>query len=235
MPTYDRSEPTGYRLVDEWDGGFGWLAHPDETVRRASHAVVGEDGGVWLLDPLDAPGIEAEIDALGDVAGVAVCSSYHARDATAFATRYDVPVSVPEWMDRVGSRIDAPLERYAGELGASGLRVREARPLPGMCEAIAYRRSDGTLYAPDLLGTAPLYTVGDERLGVYLFCRPVPPTDAFAGTDPERVLVGHGTGVFDDAAGALETALATARRGFPRALLENGGSQLRALVGALGD
>lgn len=232
MVIYDRSPSTAVRIVDAFDGGFGWLAHPDETGMRASHALVGAEGGVWVFDPLEAPGIDEEIDSLGDVAGVVVCSAYHARDADRFARRFDVPVYVPRWIDRVTGRMESPLERFHGPLGASGFRVREANPLPGWSEAIVYRRSDGTLYVPDLLGTAPPYLAGDERLAVYLFCRPVVPTGVFEGIAPERILVGHGTGVFADAASALAEALGSARRRFPRALLE-GGSQLRALVDAL--
>jgi hypothetical protein len=86
---------------------------------------------------------------------------------------------------------------------------------------------------PDLLGTAPLYRVADERLGVYLFGRPMPPRTRFAGLDPERILVGHGTGVFEQAPAALSDALDGARRRFPRTLVRNGPTQLRAFLGAV--
>lgn len=46
MTTYDRSPSVGYRLIDDFDGGVGWLAHPDEDGQRASHAVVGDEGRV---------------------------------------------------------------------------------------------------------------------------------------------------------------------------------------------
>lgn len=248
MGTYDRSPSTGYRLVDEFDGGFGWFAHPDEEGLRTSHAIVGtgktgasasdgtsdsDEGDVWLFDPLEAPGIDDEIESLGDVAGVVVCSDYHARDAGSFARRFDVPVYVPAWLERVPERVDAPLEVVDGDLGTSGFALREVRPLPGWREAIAYRRADATLYVPELLGTAPPYLAGDERLAVYLLCRLRLPTAVFEGIAPERILLGHGPGVFDDAAAVLANALETARRRFPRALVTNGPTQLRALLGAL--
>ncbi|WP_137288945.1 hypothetical protein [Natronorubrum halophilum] len=234
MTMYDRSPSTDYRPIDEFDGGFGWLAHPQEIGMRASHALVGDRDRVWLFDPLEAFGIEDELETFGEVAGVVVCSDYHARDAGTFARRYDVPVFVPPWNDRVPSQLeDVSLEIVDGEIGTSGFSIREASPFPGWSEAIAYRRSDATLYVPDLLGTAPLYLAGDERLALYLLCRLTPPTAAFAGIAPERILVGHGTGVFDDATGSLATAFESSRRGFPRALLTNGGPQLRALADAL--
>ena len=235
MATYDRSQPTSCRLIDRFDGGVGWLAHPDEAGRRASHAILGEESDVWLFDPLDAPGIDAEIRTLGNAAGIVVCSAYHARDAAAFSRRFDVPVFVPTWLDRIPAQLpgDVPIEAVDDEIGTSGFRVRKASPFPGWTEGIAYRRSDATMYVPDLLGTAPPYLAGDERLAVSLLVRPVPPTDVFAGLAPERILVGHGHGISNDAANALADALKQARRGFPRATLVNGRTQLRALVDAL--
>ncbi|MFC4447527.1 hypothetical protein [Halorussus aquaticus] len=233
MTTFVRDDPAGVRVIDRWSDGLGWIAHPDEDGRRASHAVRGEDGGVWLFDPLDAPGIDDIVAELGDVAGIAVLSNYHARDAGVLAARHDVPVWLPESMTRVEDRIAAPTVRYGARLGDSGFRVRTRAPLPGWRESVAFRPADGTLYVPDLLGTAPLYRVTDERLGVYTFRRPMPPRDLLGGLAPERILVGHGEGVFEDAASALSGALDRSRPGFPRALLENGASQLRALVGVV--
>ena len=218
--------------VVEWSDGVSWLA-TDETGRRASHAIVGE-GGVWLLDPIDAPGVDDLVADLGTVVGVAVLSNYHARDAGAFAERHDVSVSVPSWTSRVTERVDTPVARCDGELGDSGFSVRRASPIPGWQEGVAYRERDGTLYVPDLLGSAPVFTVGDERAGVYLLARPFPPRDVFGGVRPERLLFGHGRPIEDGAATALSNALTGARRRFPRALVTNGATQLRALAAALG-
>jgi hypothetical protein len=233
MPVYANDEASGHREIDHWDGGVGWFVHSPEAARRSSHAIRGADGGAWLFDPLDAPGVDDLVAELGEVAGVAVLSNYHARDAGRIARRHDVPVHLPASMTRVADRIDAPVERYGATLGDSGFRVRVGSPLPGWRESVAYRPSDGTLYVPDLLGTAPLYRVADERLGVYLFRRPMPPRTRFAGLDPERILVGHGTEVFEQAPAALSDALDGARRRFPRALVRNGPTHLRAFLGAV--
>ena len=236
MPNYDRSAPAGFEEIDRWDDGVGWLAHPDETGRRASHAVRGGEG-IWLLDPLDAPGVDDLIADLGEVAGVAVLSNWHARDADVFARRYDVPVHLPAWMTRVEDRIDARVVRYPtgpgdGGFGDAGFHVRQCNPFPGWREGIALRESDGTLYVPESLGTAPAYTVGDERLGVTVIRRPFPPHDLLADVEPERVLVGHGTGVDEAAGEALADVLAGARRRFPRTIAAHAGTQLRALFEA---
>ncbi|MFD1684880.1 hypothetical protein [Halobellus litoreus] len=234
MTMYDRTPAEECVVVDRWDGGLGWVSHPEETGVRASHAFVDEDDGVWVVDPLEAPGVDDVLDSLGTVTGVVVLSNYHARDAEAFATRYDVPIYLPSWLSRAADRIERPVRTVTDTIGSSGFAVRRYAPFPGWSEAIAYREADGTLYVPDALGTAPLYTVGDERLGTYLLCRLTPPRDAFDGVTPRRILVGHGTGVFEDAASALAEALDGARRGFPKALWQNGWGQLRALTEALG-
>ena len=234
MPTYARDEPTECRPIDRWEGGVGWLSHPDEDGQRASHALVGDDG-VWLVDPLDAPGVDDLIAEYGTVAGVAVLSDYHARDASAVAKRHGVPVHVPRWLDRAAARIRAPVERFAWSFGDSGFSVGRYAPFPGWSEAIAYREADRTLYVPEVLGTAPLFTVGTERLGVYLLCRALPPRDLLHDLAPERVLVGHGEGIFDDATAVLSDTLAGARRRLPHAVVTNGRAQLRVGIEALGD
>jgi len=232
MPIYDRDESDGFEAIDRWSDGVGWIAHPDEEGRRASHAIRGDDG-VWLLDPIDAPDVDELIADVGDVAGVAVLSDYHARDAAAFARRHDVSVHVPAWIDRGADRTDAPIERFEGALGNSGFRAIEYDPFPGWTEAFLYRESDGTLYVPDSMAASVRPTIGDERIGLYLLVRLRPPREQLAGLDVERVLFGHGSGVFEDAAGALDYALANARRNFPRALVAGGWSELKLAAAAL--
>lgn len=233
MVMYDRSRPTDPQIVDRWDEGVGWIAHPDETGRRASHLVAGSDG-VWLFDPLDIPGLDDLIADYGELAGVAICSNYHARDADAIAARHDVSIHVPTWLERVEGRFSSTVERCNTTLGASGFELSRFSPLPGYDEAIAYRQRDETLYVPDALGTAPFYTVDGERLACYGIIRLVPPRSFFKQFDPDRVLVGHGGGVFTDAEAALDDALAGARRRLPAALREHGSTQLWGVLAALG-
>ncbi|MFB6068449.1 MAG: hypothetical protein ABEJ90_00805 [Halobacterium sp.] len=239
MAMYERGDSDGPAVVDRWEGGVGWLAHPGEDGERASHAFRTADG-VWVVDPLDAPGVDDLLADLGDVAGVAVLSNYHARDADELARRHGVPVHVPAWsaMDRVVDRLDAAVERFeegfAGfEGGVGGFGVRRVDPLPGWTEAVAYRERDGTLYVPDVLSASGKFAVADERVGLFLLSRLRPPGDAFGDVTPERILFGHGDGVFADAEGALENCLDGARRRFPRALATTAGTQLRALFDAV--
>jgi hypothetical protein len=234
MPAYDRTPAEDIREIDRWSGGVGWIAHPEEEAQRASHAIATPDGkGVWLLDPLDADGVDALLGEFGPVVGVAVLFNWHARDAGAFARRHGVAVHVPEWMDRVEERIDAPIERYRDGFG--DFEVRRYAPIPGWNEALAYRVADGTLAVADAFGSAPGYVVGDERIGMPVSQRPWPPREQLRDCDPERILLGHGAGVFTDAAAALDDALDGARRRLPRALLANGATQLRALYEATTD
>ncbi|ELY95857.1 hypothetical protein [Natrialba taiwanensis] len=232
---YDRGVPAEYREIDRWDDGVGWLAHPDEGSRRASHAVAGADG-IWLLDPLWAPGVDDLLDEFiadreDDVAGVAICSNWHTRDADRFAHRYDVPVFVPEWMGRVDERTGESVRRYEESVDPAVRTVR-CEPIPLWNEAILYWDDHNTLYVPESMGTVDPYTIGDERIGLELFRRLDPPR-SLRELEPDRVLVGHGAGVLEDATRALEFALAGARRRFPRALLENGPATVRALYGAV--
>lgn len=225
MPAYGAGERT-LSVIDRWEGGVGWLVHPEEGLARASHAFETENG-LWVVDPLDAPGLDDLLAEYGTVAGVVVCSSWHARDAGAVATRHDVPVSVPRWIDRVPARVEAPVERL--DWGVGDFEFRPTRPLPSWQEAILWREDDGTLYVPESLGTAGNFRAGDERLGVSIYRRLNPPREALAGVEPERVLVGHGAGVFGNASGELAHALANARRHAPGLFLSQLPSAMRGL------
>jgi hypothetical protein len=213
------------RAIDRWDGGVGWLAHPDEGMQRASHAVVGDgDGGdepaVWVFDPVDAPGVDDLLADLGAVAGVVVCLDRHARDAATVANRHDAPVYLPHWMDGVAGALDAPVERFGRELPDSGYRAVRVRDssLPPWQE-VALANDAGTLYVPEAVGTAPYFRAPGERLGVHPMLRLTPPRRALGGLDPDRVLVGHGQGVLTDAGEALRDALDGSRRRAPAAYL----------------
>ncbi|ELZ11050.1 hypothetical protein C479_09573 [Halovivax asiaticus JCM 14624] len=234
MVVYDRSSAGELQVIDRWSGGVGWVAHPDETGMRSSHAIVADDG-VWVFDPIDGDGVDDLIAEYGTVSGVAVLSSYHARDAGAVAARHDVPVFVPQWMERIGERVDAPLTRYDTRIDGSGFTVSRIEPLGMWQEAIAYRPEDGTLIVPDIAGTGPGYTVADERVGIALSHRLVPPRETLGDLEPDRILFGHGTGVLEDATDALDDALHNSRRRFPRALVKQLGTNSRLLLAAMKD
>ncbi len=205
--------------IDRWDGGAGWMAHPEEEMRRASHVLVGDDDRVWVTDPVDAPGLDDFLAELGEVAGTVVCLDRHTRDADAVARRHDVPVYVPDWMDRAPPKLDAPVRRFGDRLGDSGYRAFKVfvSRVPPWQEAGLYHPDGGTLYVPESVGTAPFFLGRGERLGVHPMRRPMPPRRALESVSPERVLCGHGAGVFEGATDALRQAVDGSRRKLPSA------------------
>ncbi|WP_425499729.1 hypothetical protein [Halorarum halobium] len=221
------SDGTDLQEIDEFDGGVGWLAYPAESMRRASHAL-SVDGEIWVLDPVDAPGVDELLaDLEGDVAGTVVCLDRHGRDAAAVARRHDVPVHVPDWMTGVASELDAPVERFGSELGGlTAIRVRDSS-IPPWQEVALADEDRGTLYVPEALGTGSYFLANDERLGVHPMLRLIPPRRALGGRSPERVLVGHGAGVHERASEALETALRRSRGNAPRLYLGTIASLIR--------
>ena len=210
--------------IDRFGRGVGWIAYPGETMERASHAVAvpPEDDAdaeaspnVWVLDPVDAPGLDDLLDELGTVVGVVVALDRHKRDAAAVATRHDVPVYVPSWMTGVADALGAPVRRFDRALADSGfetIRIRDST-VPPWQEVGLFDGS--TLYVPESLGTASYFRGRRERLGVHPMLRFTPPREALGGLDPDRVLVGHGVGVHDNAGAAIADALANARRKAP--------------------
>lgn len=231
MPVFDRSASTEIEVIDRWEDGFGWMAHPGEKGSRASHVIRGTNG-VWVFDPLEGPGVHDRLSELGAVAGVVVQDHLHCRDAGAFADRHGVAVHLPAWMDQVAKRFDAPTRMFEAppgelvELGESDIWVRTIDPSTAWREMLVYRPTDGTLRIADMLLNSPVMNVGNEEVGCHFFHRFAPPRNAFTDIDPERLLFGHGAGIFDDAAASLEYTLSHARRNLPRALVRQGPIQL---------
>ena len=228
---FDRGASTEFELIDEWDAGMSWSAHPQEGGMRASHALLLDDG-VWILDPLDAPGIYDKIETLGEVNGVLVCSSWHSRDADTFAERFDVPILAPRGMDRIEKQLTHSIKWFEGDLADAGVTVIHRRPIPGFVEAILYHESSATLYVPESLGTAPYYRVGTERLGTPLLLRLFPPREVLELT-PSRILVGHGAGVTEEPTAALQDAIQGSRRRFSRALISHGKTAVQTGISAI--
>lgn len=216
----------GLRQIDRLDGGVGWLAHPEEPLARASHALV-VDGEVWVVDPVDAPGVDDLLADLGDVAGAVVGLDRHMRDAAAIANRHGVSVHFPRLLRGTADRLDAPTEVFDGELGDTGYRAITVVDNRFWREVALHDPTSGTLLVPEAVGTTRHYVVGRERLGVHPALRLRPPRRALSGLDPDRILVGHGAGVQANAGGAMADALRRARRNAPRLYLKALGGLLR--------
>lgn len=201
-----------FKEIDRWDGGVGWISYPDETMQRASHALV-TDGDVWVVDPVDAAGIDDLLTELGEVTGVVVLLDRHMRDAAEFARRYEVPIYLPTWVRR-SPDAGVAVRRFSDTLADTGFRALKLFDNPAWQEAALYDDSGRTLVVPESVGTASYFRTERERLGVHPMIRLLPPGE-LRGLTPERILVGHGAGVFDDATGALTEALRESRRRSP--------------------
>jgi hypothetical protein len=189
-----------FRLCDDLGpDGFGWLA--EEAATRTSHALAAE-GKVWLVDPLDWPEAIDRALALGEPAGVIQLLDRHKRDCAAIAARLDVPhVVVPDQLP-----------------GSPFVFVSVARRRIWLESALWWPETR-TLVLADALGTTAFHTGGRARLGTHPLLALTPPRQ-LAALEPERVLVGHGEGVFgSDASAALRDALASSRRRLPGVLL----------------
>ncbi|MWV40425.1 hypothetical protein [Natrialba sp. INN-245] len=206
---------TDFQEIDRYDGGVGWIAHPDEQMERASHALE-VDGGLWLVDPVDADGLDEFLAELGPVAGVVVVLDRHKRDAASIANRHGVPVYLPRWFEGVSEEIDAPVARFTDEISDTGIRAYTLVDNRFWQEAALYDPTDDTLVVPESVGTAEYFLAGNERLGVHPMRRLSPPQESLGGFEPDRILVGHGTGITDYVTSTLEHALSGARRRAPR-------------------
>jgi hypothetical protein len=185
-------------LCDEFDGGFGWTE--PGFLSRTSHAVEG-DGTVLVFDPLDPPGLDERIRALGRPEAVVQLLDRHERDCSLVAER----LGVPHLRMRLVSSTRGELVRVAWN------RVWK--------EVAFWEPARRILVVGDALGTVGYFTAPGEAIGIHPFLRLRPPR-MLAELEPEHILCGHGAGVHGpEAARALRKALATSRRRLPRALL----------------
>ena len=173
------------KLYDEWsDSG---------RVPRTSHALLA-GGRVWLIDPVDVADLDERVRALGEPGAVLQLLDRHNRDCASIALRLGVEPR-RAW-ESVG---DAPFD------------VRPVRANRFWREVALWDAESSTLVSPDALGTVPAFRAPGERLGWHPLVRPLPPRSAFARIEPERILVGHGPALTEDASGALSDLLANGR------------------------
>ncbi len=182
--------------------GFAWIADPEERAQRASVAFRTADG-VIVVDPVDYPGLDDRLAALGRVARVLKLLDRHNRDCAVVAARHGVDVEPPG----SGAWTPAGVERLPV---IARRRWREDALLV---------RDTGLLVIPESLGSIPFFRAPGERIGVSLVLRLFPPRRALAGLHPEVIAFGHGGPLESGGAAALEEALATSRRRMPRVLL----------------
>jgi hypothetical protein len=187
---------------DEFEHGFGWSTEGDR-IQRTSHAIRG-GGRVWLLDVVDGDGLDERIVALGEPAAVVQLLDRHNRDCAAVAERLGVPLHVTPF----DPLQDVPFAAFPL------LRQRFWR------EVALWFAAERILVVAEALGSLGYFRAPGEPFGVNPVLRLFPPRRSLAGLEPEHVLFGHGTGLHgSEAPEALHTALATARRRAPSALL----------------
>jgi hypothetical protein len=184
-----------HRLVDELPFGFGWMT--DERYTRTSHALA--DGGrVWLVDPVDVPRLDDRVRSLGEPAGVIQLLDRHNRDCASIA-----------------ARLGTPHQRVPEALPGTPFELVRLVSLPLWREVALWWPERAVLATADAVGTSR-YFAGDEPAGVHPLLRMTPPR-RLGSYRPQHLLVGHGPGIHgDEAAQALERALAMARTGIPR-------------------
>ena len=182
------------RPCDEFDGGFGWIV--EEFMERCSHTLI-EDGRVWAIDPVDGDGVEERIRAAGAPAGVLQLLDRHNRDCAALAAR-------------LGVRRHVVPQGSVGPFACIAVRNNQS-----WNEVALWWPDRCVLVCADVLGTAPYYRAGNERLAVHPLLRVRPPRRQLAGLQPKVILCGHGKGVLEGADTALREALSTSRRRIP--------------------
>lgn len=204
MAEDDVPPQSGLQAVSEWEGGFSWIAHPEEQTQRSSHALQTESG-VWLVDPVDADGLDDKLARLGDVTGVLVLQDRHTRDATELAHRHDVTVHLPEWMTLARTKLDSSPELVTDTLPGTNYTIHQLINTDEWEEAFLTDESTNTMVVPEAVGTVPSFQTNDSQLGIHPALEE--PPRQLAKWQPDRLLVGHGESLFEETANQLDRAL----------------------------
>lgn len=196
----------GAPRFEENELGFSWLADESEMMQRASHAVRIGDGRIWIVDPIEVPGLDERIAALGpkrDIAGVLQLLDRHERDCGMLAGRLDVPLH------------RLPFDGIAD----SGLETIRVIRNKAWKEVAVWSATDRALIVPEAVGTARYFRAGNEKVGIHPMLRMTPPR-RLADYKPDHLLTGHGVGMHGPGtAEALAGAIAGSRRRFPQAVI----------------
>ena len=189
-------------FCDEQPWGFGWISPSPPWMQRASHALLDGAGGVWLIDPVDFPGLDEKVIALGRPEGVVQLIDRHGRDCAQAAARLGVPI----W-------ITPP----AGQLPGSPFEVVDVKRSRGWQECALWWAERKVLVVGEAVGTPRYYRAPGEELGVHPALRLSPPR-LLERFQPEHILCGHGAGIHADAPAVLRAGLARARVNLLRVL-----------------
>lgn len=182
------------QTCDELPFAFGWIAPEPGFMQRTSHALA-TDAGVYLIDPVDVPGAEERIRALGRPAGVIQLLDRHDRDGQALADRFGVP------LHRLPS----------GGVPRSPFEMIKVLDVPGWKELALWWPEKRVLVIADAVGSADYLLAPGERAAVSPLLRALPPR-RLAKVDPEHVLFGHGAGIHgEEARAAIRDAISGAR------------------------
>jgi hypothetical protein len=159
--------------IFEHELGLSWVM--DEPMQRGSHALAGDDGRVWVVDPVDDAEALERVAQLGAPAGVIQLLDRHNRDCAALAARLRVPHL-----------------RVPADVPGGPFEVRRVVSTPLWREVALWWPARRALVVAEVLGTAPPFAVGDGPVGVHPMARLLPPR-GLRGLGPEHLLVGHGT------------------------------------------
>jgi hypothetical protein len=198
MPAREQTHPIG----------LTWTID-DEAMTRSWHAIT--DGGqVWLVDPVDEPGVVDRARELGRIAGVIQLLDRHNRDCAPIAERLGVPH-----------------HRLPRDVGDSPFRTTRVVSTPVWKEVALWWPERRVLVVAEAVGANRMFAVGSDPLGVHSGLRLFPPR-ALARYEPDHLLLGHGGYLGPPEAGpALSRAVHRSRRDVPKLLLQLPGA-LRA-------
>ncbi len=221
--------PKQLTVLDRFDGGLTWTIAGESMLQCRAHALVTDDGDVWLVDPLDAPGLDELVEPLGPVRGVIVLLDRHLRQSVQVAQRHDARLVVPRGKWRPGHPMPEGAEQLApGALDGTPFELQPLIERGGQwLEWLLWWQARRVLVVAEVVGTAPHYEQLDDGAGLHPALHVMGAPDTIApvelheriAADPFRLLLGHGELDRPAQVDEIDARLHGARRRLPKLAL----------------
>ncbi|MCW2950429.1 MAG: hypothetical protein JWN41_1442 [Thermoleophilia bacterium] len=183
-------------IQHRFERGFSWSLAGDGLLSCRSHALVDDDDGIWLIDPIDCVGLDEALAEIGNVAGVIVLLDRHLRDAPELARRHGVGLHVPPGRWRRGHPRPRSATALVAEITNCPFRFFPVVERQGAwLEYALWWREPGILVVAEALGTTAVCRARRaDAFGVHPLLRlgRPPATLVALRHNPRLLLVGHG-------------------------------------------
>ena len=224
----DQASTARIQVTARFEGGLSWSLAGASMLACRAHALVTDDG-VWLVDPIDAPGLDELLATLGRVRGVLVLLDRHLRDSAQLAERHGARLIVPRGEWRRGHPMPDGAEQFEpGPLAGTPFEVAPVIERGGQwLEWLLWWQQRRILVIAEVVGRSTVYEPSPHGAGLHPALHVMGAPDPLVEGSlrerieaaPVRLLLGHGELESTTRLASIEEPLHGARRRLPKLVM----------------